>query len=190
MPIAYLIDFLQGSKPTLRAMGLPPLISSVFLETIAVTTVALVAIAAINSAADSLAEICFARTGRTFGYNVRVALYAKLRTLGLAFHDQRRTGDVLTRVTGDVTVLEEFVVKSASDLVGSLLVLAGSLTLLLARSWQVARVALAVVPVLAVISNHYSRRIKTATRKQRAARLAAKAKDQPAPANTNAPGSV
>jgi len=167
VPIAFLIDFLQGSRPTLREVGLPALIESAFLETIAVATVGLIAIAAVNSAADSLAEICFARSGRTFGYNLRVALYAHLRKLGLAFHDQRRTGDVLTRVTGDVTVVEEFVVKSASDLAGGLLVLGGSLTFLLISSWQVAIVALLVVPVLAVISNHYSRLIKGATRKQR-----------------------
>jgi ABC-type multidrug transport system fused ATPase/permease subunit len=167
VPIAFLIDFLQGTRPTFRAMGLPPLMSSVFLETIAVATAGLVAIAAVNSAADSLAEICFARAGRTMGYNLRVALYAQLRRLGMAFHDQRRTGDVLTRVTGDVTVLEEFIVKSASDLAGSLLVLTGSLAFLLARSWEVALVAVLVVPVLALISNHYSRRIKVATRRQR-----------------------
>lgn len=168
VPIAFLIDFLQGSRPPLREMGFPPLLASAFIETVMVATVALVAIAAINSAADSLAEICFARAGRTFGYNVRLALYAHLRKLGMAFHDQRRTGDVLTRVTGDVTVVEEFVIDSASDLAGSLLVLCGSLTFLLARSWQVALVALLVVPLLAVVSNHYSRRIKAATRKQRA----------------------
>ncbi len=76
VPIAFLIDFLQGSRPPLREMGLPPLLASAFIETIAVATAGLVLIAAINSAADSLAEICFARAGRTFGYNVRVALYA------------------------------------------------------------------------------------------------------------------
>jgi ABC-type multidrug transport system fused ATPase/permease subunit len=168
VPIAFLIDFLQGSRPPLRDLGFPPLLSSPLIETIAVVTCGLVAIAAINSAADSLAEIYFARAGRTLGYNVRVALYTHLRRLGLAFHDQRRTGDVLTRVTGDVTVLEEFVVKSASDLAGSVLVLGGSLTFLLVRSWQVAVVAVLVVPVLALVSNHYSRLIKSATRRQRA----------------------
>jgi ABC-type multidrug transport system fused ATPase/permease subunit len=168
VPVAFLIDFLQGSRPPLREMGFPPLLSSPFIETIAVITAGLVAIAAINSAADSLAEICFARAGRTLGYNLRVALYEQLRRLGLAFHDQRRTGDVLTRVTGDVTVLEEFVVKSASDLAGSLLVLGGSLAFLLVRSWQVALVAVLVVPVLALVSNHYSRLIKSATKRQRA----------------------
>jgi ABC-type multidrug transport system fused ATPase/permease subunit len=122
----------------------------------------------INSAADSLAEIYFARGGRTLGYNLRVALYGHLQRLSLSFHDQRRTGDVLTRVTGDVTVLEEFVLKSASDLVGSLLVLVGSMAFLMTQSWRVACVAAVIVPVLALVSGHYSRLIKSASKKQRA----------------------
>ncbi len=78
----------------------------------------------------------------------------------LAYHDKRRTGDVLTRVTGDVLVIEDFVVKSVSNILGSLMVLVGSFLFLLYKSWNVALVALVVVPLLAVVSNHYSRRIK------------------------------
>ena len=53
-----------------------------------------------------------ARGGRSLGYGIRVAMYSHLQRLPLAYHDKRRTGDVLTRVTGDVLVVEDFVVKS------------------------------------------------------------------------------
>ena len=75
-------------------------------------TVAIILIAAVNSAADSLTEVCMARGGRSLGYSIRVAMYSHLQRLPLAYHDKRRTGDVLTRVTGDVLVIEDFVVKS------------------------------------------------------------------------------
>ena len=150
VPIAFLIDFLQGSRPPLRELGFPPLLASAFLETVAVATVALVAIAAVNSAADSLAEICFARLGRTFGYNVRVALYAQLRTLGMAFHDQRRTGrradpgDRRRHGAGGVR-------GQVGQRPGRQRARAGRLAdrSCWPRSWQVALVAVAVVPVLA-----------------------------------------
>src|SRR3712207_6986951 len=103
-----------------------------------------------------------ARGGRSLGYRIRVAMYSHLQRLPLAYHDKRRTGDVLTRVTGDVLVLEDFVVKSVSNILGSLMVLVGSFAFLMYQSWRVALVALVVVPVLAGISNHYSRRIKGA----------------------------
>jgi ABC-type multidrug transport system fused ATPase/permease subunit len=166
-PIAYLIDFLQSAKPSLRELGVPAFLASERFETILLLTAAIVLIAAINSAADSLTEVCMARGGRSLGYSIRVAMYSHLQRLPLAYHDQRRTGDVLTRVTGDVLVVEDFVVKSVSNILGSLLVLFGSFGFLLFQSWRVALVAVVVVPMLAVISNHYSRRIKVASKTQR-----------------------
>jgi len=160
-PIAYLIDFLTGERRVL------PFASSRY-GTIAVLTGAIVAVAAVNSLADSLAEICLARGGRTLGFNLRVTLYNHLQKLSLAFHNRRRTGDVLTRVTSDVTALEEFVVKSVSDIAGSILVLIGTLAFLLYKSWQVTLVAIGIVPLLSLVSNYFAKRIKAAAKRQRA----------------------
>jgi ABC-type multidrug transport system fused ATPase/permease subunit len=167
LPIAYLIDFLQGAKPSLRDAGMPAFLISEQAETLLLLTIGIIAIAAINSAADSLAEVCLARGGRSLGYSVRVAMYSHLQRLSLAYHDKKRTGDVLTRVTGDVLVFEEFIVKSVSNILGSLLVLVGSFALLIYQSWGVALVAVHVIPVLALISNYYSRKIKAASKAQR-----------------------
>ncbi len=166
-PIAWLIDFLGGKKPNLRELGGPEFLGSARWETILILTFAVILIAAINSAADSLTEICMARGGRSLGYSIRTAMYSHLQRLPLAYHDSKRTGDVLTRVTGDVLVVEEFVVKSVSNIIGSLLVLIGSFTFLMFQSVQVALVALIVVPVLAIISRFFSIRIKQASKTQR-----------------------
>jgi ABC-type multidrug transport system fused ATPase/permease subunit len=165
-PLAYLIDFLQGDR---RALGFDvPLLSNPRTATIALLTAGLIVLTMINSLGDSLAEIYLARGGRELGYNLRATLHAHLQRLSLAFHDQRRTGDMLTRVTSDVTALEDFVVKSVSDLAGSLLVLTGTLAFLFYKSWLVAVIAILIVPMLAAISDHYSGRIKTASKRQRA----------------------
>ena len=166
-PIAVLIDFLQGARPSLREQGMPAIFASERIDTVLVLVAAIILIAAVNSAADSFTEVCMARGGRSLGYSIRVAMYSHLQRLPLGYHDTKRTGDVLTRVTGDVLVLEDFVVKSVSNILGSLLVLVGSFTFLLFRSWSVALVAVVVIPMLAVVSNVYSRRIKTASKTQR-----------------------
>lgn len=166
-PIAVLVDFLQGARPSLRDLGLPPILESERMETILVLTVAIILIAAVNSAADSFTEVCMARGGRSLGYSIRVAMYSHLQRLPLAYHDRKRTGDVLTRVTGDVLVLEDFVVKSVSNIIGSLMVLVGSFAFLLYQSWSVAIVAVVVIPVLGLISNYFSKRIKVASKTQR-----------------------
>ena len=168
IPIAYLIDYLQGSSPALQELGLPGFGWSERTETVALLILGIILLAAINSAADSLAEVCLARGGRVLGYNVRVAMYSHLQRLSLAYHDRRRTGDVLTRVTGDVLVVEDFVVKSLSNLLGSFLVLVGTVAVLLWREWTVALIAVVVIPTLAFISDYFSRRIKAVSKTQRA----------------------
>jgi hypothetical protein len=109
-PLAYLIDFLQGDGRVL--------FNTTRTATIGILTAGIVALAAINSYGDSMAEVYLARGGRKVGYNLRVALFSHLEKLSLAFHNQRRTGDVLTRVTSDVTEVEEFITESVSDLPG------------------------------------------------------------------------
>ncbi len=166
-PIAYLVDFLTARRPNLSELGFPAFVESPQINTLILLTIAIVGIAAINSAADSLTEVAMARGGRRLGYSIRVAMYSHLQRLSLSYHDKKRTGDVLTRVTGDVLVVEEFVVQSVSNVLGSLLVLGGSLALLFWQSWNVALVAVVVVPMLAFVSNFYSSRIKAASKTQR-----------------------
>ncbi|MDT4899488.1 MAG: ATP-binding cassette, subfamily bacterial, partial [Pseudonocardiales bacterium] len=158
-----LINFLKDHRPWSVA-GFTPAPGS----TIQVLALAIIAVTAFNSLADSLAEISLAKCGRAIGYSLRVALFGHLQKLSLAFHLRRRTGDVLTRITSDVQALEEFVVNSVSDLAGSFLLLAGTLAWLLYRSVQVALLALVIVPVLAVVSNYFARRIKAASKQLRA----------------------
>lgn len=167
-PLAYLIDYLQGNRPDLVTYLNLPVSGSPLIITVALLTLSIVLMAMINSLGDSLAEIYLARGGRMLGYNLRTALYTHLQRLSLAFHDQRRTGDILTRVTGDVSEVENFVMGSLSDIVGSLLVLFGTLAFLTYHSWQVALVGVAIVPIMAFVSNYFSQRIKAAAKKQRA----------------------
>jgi ATP-binding cassette, subfamily B, bacterial len=164
-PLAYLIDFLNGKGRTFLSF---PGLASHRASTVAVLTLAIVVLAAANSACDSLAELYLARGGRTLGYNIRIALYSHLQKLSLAFHNQRRTGDVLTRVTGDVQAVEEFIVNSLSDLAGSVFLLVGTLGFLFYRSWRVALMALVLVPLLSLVSRYFSKRIKATAKRQRA----------------------
>ncbi len=118
-PLSYLIDFLKGDRPDLfQVFGLPAFVTP-YIGTIAILTIGVVLMAMINSAADSMAEIYLARGGRMLGFNLRVGLYDHLQRLSLAFFNRQRTGDILTRVTSDVSALEDFMITSLSDIVWS-----------------------------------------------------------------------
>jgi len=178
--IAYLIDGYLG--PRLAQLGgkaVPPPLSPLMyfgfptivsrdIDTVAIVTIGIVLLTLINSATDSIAELYLAKGGRLLGLNMRVALYAHLQRLSLAFYGQQRTGDLLTRVTSDVTALEDFVTVSLSDIVGSILLIGFILYTITVNAWQVALMSLVIIPVMALVSNYFSQRIKSASKKQRA----------------------
>jgi ABC-type multidrug transport system fused ATPase/permease subunit len=161
--IKHLTDFLNaGVRPSW--FGFRPSADA----TILVIAAGIVLATAVNSSSASLAEISLANAGRTLGFNLRGALFAHLQRLPLAFHLRRSTGDVLTRLTGDVKAMEDFVEDSVSDIVGSLFVLTATMAYLLNKSPQVALLAVAIVPLLSLISNVFARRIKSASKQERA----------------------
>ena len=137
------------------------------LRVLAFITIALVVLTMINSLCDSLAEIYLAQGGRRVGYNMRVFLYGHLQKLSLSFHGQSRTGDILTRVTSDVAAVETFIISNLSDFVGSVLALVVRLGAIFWIAWQVGIVAIIIIPLMGVISNYFSNRIKSASKKLR-----------------------
>ncbi|HEU5085813.1 MAG TPA: ABC transporter ATP-binding protein, partial [Roseiflexaceae bacterium] len=178
--IAYLIDgYLTPRLEQLKGIGTAapvsvlqrfglPLLVNPDIDTVAVVTISVVLLTVINSFSDSMAEIYLAQGGRMLGLNLRVALYGHLQRLSLAFYGKQRTGDLLTRVTGDVTAIEDFVTVSLSDIVGSILLIGFTLAAIVFNAWQIAVVAVVVIPVMALVSNYFSQRIKAASKKQRA----------------------
>ncbi|MCV2492014.1 ABC transporter transmembrane domain-containing protein [Geodermatophilus sp. YIM 151500] len=161
--IEQLTDFLVEDQ-RVNLVGIRPTVEA----TIPVIAAAVVLVTAVNSSSASLAEINLAKAGRTLGFNLRGALFSHLQRLPLAFHLRRSTGDVLTRLTGDVKAMEDFVEGSVAEIVGSGMVLAATLGYLFWKSPQVALLALVIVPVLTVVSNVFTRRIKAASKRLRA----------------------
>jgi ABC-type multidrug transport system fused ATPase/permease subunit len=137
-------------------------------QTVAVVTLGVIVMTMINSLGDSLAEIYLAQGGRKVGYNMRVFLYNHLQKLSLSFHNQSRTGDILTRVTSDVAAVEEFIISDLSDVLGSTLFIVFVLvTILSTKYWEVVLVAIAIIPMMVLVSNYYTSRIKAASKRLR-----------------------
>jgi ATP-binding cassette, subfamily B, bacterial len=163
-PLTYMIDYFDKKQAPLGFPG----IDTQPWATVVLMCVLLIVLLTINSAADSLAEICLARGGRTLGFHMRVGLFSHLQRLSLSFHDRSRKGDVMFRVVGDVKEFEQFIINSLSDLAGSILLLIVTLAFIGYESWQVLIVALIVLPGTAIISWYFSTRIKATAKRQRA----------------------
>jgi ATP-binding cassette, subfamily B, bacterial len=99
-----------------------------------------------------------ARGGERFLGDLRVAAFAHLQRLSMPFFESERAGVLISRLTADVQTLTTFTRQVLVEVVGSLLVLAITLVVLITMSPLLALVALISTPLLAVSAISYQRR--------------------------------
>jgi ATP-binding cassette subfamily B protein len=87
--------------------------------------------------------------------------------LALPFHDRHRSGDLVTRLTGDVARVEDSTLAWFTVLVPEVLTLVGMVVVVLAVDLTLGLAALAVAPPLALVVALRRRRIRAAQRASR-----------------------
>jgi ATP-binding cassette subfamily B protein len=112
-------------------------------------------------------QLLTSRAGQQITANVRVDLYSHLQSLSFSFHDRRRTGDLLARLTTDIRILREILVALPLTIVSELCLMFGMITIMFVMDWQLSLVALLVIPILALLLKRYQYPMKSAIRKQR-----------------------
>src|SRR5579863_4902642 len=97
-------------------------------------------------------------------HDLRRTLYSHIQRLSLAYHNQKQTGDLISRVTSDIDAIQSFIASGLLGSVLSCLTLVGMIGVMFYINWQFTLIALAVAPVLFVLVYSYTRRIKKAAR--------------------------
>lgn len=108
-----------------------------------------------------------ARVGQRAVADLRMELYGHLQHLCSRFHDRRRTGDLLNRLTGDIRFLRDIFISLPISMTGELFLLVGMLAVMLAMDWSLTLLALLSVPAIAVILRTYQGPMRKAIRRQR-----------------------
>ncbi len=79
----------------------------------------------------------------------RNELYAHLQNLSLSFFDRRRTGNIMSRVTNDVLILQNFVTIGVIDLITIPLSIVIGVGMIFYLSWKLSIITMVCVPVIA-----------------------------------------
>jgi ABC-type multidrug transport system fused ATPase/permease subunit len=106
--------------------------------------------------------------GERFILDLRVRLYGYLQRLSLSFFERTSTGELMSRVTNDVNVLEQFVTHGSALTAVDLLRLCGGAIILLVLDARLALLVLLPVPILAVSLRYFNTRIRPIYRRVRA----------------------
>ncbi len=128
---------------------------------------AIIMIALIRGVFYYYQRLLTSRAGQQISASVRVGLYSHLQSLSFNFHDRRRTGDLLSRLTTDIRILREILISLPLTIVTELCLMLGMLTVMFIMDWQLSLIALAAVPMLVLLLKKYQLPMKSAIRKQR-----------------------
>ena len=87
-------------------------------------------------------------TGQRIMFDLRMAVFAHLHRLDIAYFDRNPVGRLMTRVTTDVDALNELFTAGVVSIVGDVITLLGIMGVLLWLDWRLALVTFAVLPLL------------------------------------------
>jgi ATP-binding cassette, subfamily B, bacterial len=100
-------------------------------------------------------------------HDLRRTLYCHIQRLSLAYHDQKQSGDLISRVTSDIDAIQSFINSGLLGGLVNIITLVGMIGVMFYVNWQFTLIALSVAPILFVVVYTYTRRIKKASREVR-----------------------
>jgi ATP-binding cassette subfamily B protein len=168
-PLKIVLDNVLGSKPTHG--WLHAWIEASFgkdkLGALMFAALAVLVIAVVGAGCSYVEKYVTTSVGQWVTHDLRRTLYSHIQRLSLAYHDHKQTGDLISRVTGDIDAIQSFIVSGLLDVLINSFTLIGMLGVMLYLNWQFTLIALSVAPFLFLVVFSYTRRIKKASREVR-----------------------
>ena len=84
--------------------------------------------------------------GQKVTHELRRTLYSQIQRLSLAFHDEKHTGDLISRVTSDIDSVQSFIASGLLDALINGLTLIGMIVVMFYINWQFTLIALSIAP--------------------------------------------
>ena len=88
-------------------------------------------------------------------------LFGHLHTLSVSFFARRRTGELLSRLMNDVTVIQSVVTETPIDSAKQLVTFVGGIAFLLMMNWRLCLLILVLLPLLVLVAKLFGRKLKS-----------------------------
>ena len=112
----------------------------------------------------ALQSYLLAYTGERIVYDLRTSLFGQLQRLSLDFYAGRRVGDVVSRLTSDVSQMRAMLTTNLTSLLSQLLTLIGSIAIVLTMNASLTLFILALLPILIAVAAVFGRRVQQISR--------------------------
>lgn len=108
-----------------------------------------------------LSSTALASVGQRAIYDLRNELYRHMQSLDMAFYDRNRTGDLMSRVTSDVGMLQQLVSSGMMQLATDLFTFTAIAIYMLYVDWQLTLLILITFPMMLYTTRKFSTRIRS-----------------------------
>jgi subfamily B ATP-binding cassette protein MsbA len=100
------------------------------------------------------------RIGQRVVADLRLDLHRRLLTLPAFFFDNRRVGEMVSRVTNDVTLVQTVLTQTPVAFLRQIVTFAGALAIMIWTNWQLTLFVAALIPPLTLFAIFFGRRIE------------------------------
>ena len=105
--------------------------------------------------------------GQRIMHDIRAQIFSHLQRLDVNYFDRNPVGRLMTRVMGDVQVLNELFTSGVIAIFANLLTVIGIMVMMLMMNWKLALVTLTVLPIIFTATTIYQIYSRRAFRDQR-----------------------
>ena len=100
-------------------------------------------------------------------HDMRRDAFAHIEGLSFSYFDNEKTGNLLSRITGDITEISDLSFRGPNDVLICFVTMAGTLAIMLAMNWQLALLIGALLLLKTVQTFRTNRKMKRAFRRNR-----------------------
>ncbi|MEC0242932.1 ABC transporter ATP-binding protein [Paenibacillus dokdonensis] len=109
------------------------------------------------------------RMGNYLAYRLRNGCYEKLQVLSFRYYDTARTGDLMSRLTGDLEAIRQFIAFGIPQILNTILMVVFGAIVMLSISWQLTLLTMISIPFLVIVALKFENRIHPAFQEMRLA---------------------
>ena len=114
-------------------------------------TAALLLVFAFRSLAAFVQNYNLSFVGEKIVVDIRQELYAHLQSLSIKFFTDRRVGELISRISSDVTVMRTVLTGNVSALLQQSLTLLGSVAIMFWLNWRLTMFIIVLMPVIVIV---------------------------------------
>ncbi|HAX89620.1 MAG TPA: protein tyrosine phosphatase [Cyanobacteria bacterium UBA11370] len=166
-PLKFIFDHIILPDASVSNLNSPILNGLNPMVLLTLLTLAIVAATGLRAVAAYFSLVGMSLAASRIVTELRANLYTHLQRLSLSFHNQAKTGDLITRVTYDTDRLREVTVTAALPLVVNTLTLIGMVGVMFWLNGELALIAIAVFPLFVFSSIQITKRIRGISRQHR-----------------------